>query len=72
MIEATAAETGLPCDDPVRFGGEGLWRDIEAGVDALPWVTLEAPADAPSRSTRPRDLRAHATGRWSCRCATRS
>ena len=46
VIEATAAETGLPCADPVRFGGEGLWQDIEAGVDALPWVTLEAPADA--------------------------
>jgi uncharacterized NAD-dependent epimerase/dehydratase family protein len=46
VIEATAAETGLPCADPVRFGGEGLWQDIEAGVDALPWVTLEAPVDA--------------------------
>ncbi len=38
IIAATAAETGLPCDDPVRFGGEALWREIEAGVDALPWV----------------------------------
>ena len=43
VIEATAAETGLPCDDPVRFGGDALWRDIEAAVEALPWVT---PADA--------------------------
>ena len=40
IIAATAVETGLPCDDPVRFGGDGLWREIEAAVDALPWVTL--------------------------------
>ena len=37
-IEAIAAETGLPTADPVRFGGDGLWRDIEAGVEALPWI----------------------------------
>ncbi|HSK51725.1 MAG TPA: DUF1611 domain-containing protein, partial [Clostridia bacterium] len=37
-IEATAAETGLPCDDPVRFGGDRLWRAVEASVEALPWV----------------------------------
>jgi uncharacterized NAD-dependent epimerase/dehydratase family protein len=48
IIVATAAETGLPCDDPVRFGGEALWREIEAGVDALPWVGLAEPSDAPS------------------------
>ncbi len=47
VIEATSAETGLPCDDPVRFGGEALWGRIEAAVDALPWVALDAPADAP-------------------------
>jgi uncharacterized NAD-dependent epimerase/dehydratase family protein len=51
IIEATAAETGLPCDDPVRFGGDALWREIESAVDALPWVTLvsdlEADVDAP-------------------------
>jgi uncharacterized NAD-dependent epimerase/dehydratase family protein len=40
IIEATSVETGLPCDDPVRFGGAGLWREIEAAVDRLPWVTL--------------------------------
>jgi uncharacterized NAD-dependent epimerase/dehydratase family protein len=38
VIEATAAETGLPADDPVRFGGARLWSAIHAGVDALPWV----------------------------------
>ncbi len=37
-IDRTAAETGLPCDDPVRFGGDRLWAAIEAGVEALPWV----------------------------------
>jgi uncharacterized NAD-dependent epimerase/dehydratase family protein len=40
IIEATATETGLPCDDPVRFGGDELWREIAAAVDRLPWVTL--------------------------------
>jgi uncharacterized NAD-dependent epimerase/dehydratase family protein len=40
IVAATAAETGLPCDDPVRFGGEALWTGIEAAVDALPWVRL--------------------------------
>jgi uncharacterized NAD-dependent epimerase/dehydratase family protein len=39
IVEATAAETGLPVDDPVRFGGEELWREVETAVDALPWVT---------------------------------
>jgi uncharacterized NAD-dependent epimerase/dehydratase family protein len=38
VIAATAAETGLPCDDPVRFGGDALWTEIELAVDALPWV----------------------------------
>jgi uncharacterized NAD-dependent epimerase/dehydratase family protein len=38
VIEATAAETGLPCSDPVRFGGDALWAQIEAAVEALPWV----------------------------------
>jgi len=37
-IARTAGETGLPCDDPVRFGAEKLWPAIEAGVEALPWV----------------------------------
>ncbi len=38
IIEATEAETGLPADDPVRFGGDALWRRIDAAVEALPWV----------------------------------
>jgi uncharacterized NAD-dependent epimerase/dehydratase family protein len=45
IVEATAAETGLPVDDPVRFGGEELWREVETAVDALPWVT-RVPAGA--------------------------
>ena len=27
-----------PVDDPVRFGADGLWAEIEQRVDALPWV----------------------------------
>ncbi len=38
VIEATAAETGLPCADPVRFGGDALWAEIAAAVAGLPWV----------------------------------
>lgn len=38
LIEATAAETGLPCDDPVRFGGDALWAKVAAATEALPWV----------------------------------
>ena len=37
-IARTAAETGLPCADPVRFGADELWAEIERGVDELPWV----------------------------------
>jgi uncharacterized NAD-dependent epimerase/dehydratase family protein len=37
-IEAIAAETGLPCDDPIRFGAERLWTAVHDGVEALPWV----------------------------------
>ena len=46
IIEATAAEIGLPCDDPVRFGGDALWREIESAVDGLPWVTLASDVEA--------------------------
>jgi uncharacterized NAD-dependent epimerase/dehydratase family protein len=38
VIESMAAETGLPCADPVRFGGDALWAEIERAVEALPWV----------------------------------
>jgi uncharacterized NAD-dependent epimerase/dehydratase family protein len=34
-IERTARETGLPCDDPVRFGPERLWPEIESRVEAI-------------------------------------
>jgi uncharacterized NAD-dependent epimerase/dehydratase family protein len=36
VIAAVAAETGLPADDPVRFGGDRLWAAIHAAVEALP------------------------------------
>ena len=48
VIAATEAETGLPCDDPVRFGGEALWGRIEAAVDALPWVVAAADEGTPA------------------------
>ena len=38
VIAATEAETGLPADDPYRFGSDRLWAAIREGVDALPWV----------------------------------
>jgi uncharacterized NAD-dependent epimerase/dehydratase family protein len=37
-IDAIAAETGLPADDPVRFGADRLWPAIRGSVDGLPWV----------------------------------
>jgi uncharacterized NAD-dependent epimerase/dehydratase family protein len=37
-IDAVAAETGLPADDPVRFGGARFWASIAPAVEALPWV----------------------------------
>jgi uncharacterized NAD-dependent epimerase/dehydratase family protein len=50
IIAATEAETGLPCADPVRFGGDGLWSRIQVAVDALPWVEL---APGPGEDPRP-------------------
>jgi uncharacterized NAD-dependent epimerase/dehydratase family protein len=43
VIAATAAETGLPADDPVRFGGANLWRAVRRAVDELPLVDPPAP-----------------------------
>ncbi len=38
IIAEIEAETGLPADDPVRFGGDPLWAAVRESVDALPWV----------------------------------
>jgi uncharacterized NAD-dependent epimerase/dehydratase family protein len=38
IIEVIATETGLPTDDPFRFGADRLWPAIRERVDALPWV----------------------------------
>jgi uncharacterized NAD-dependent epimerase/dehydratase family protein len=43
VIAEIAAETGLPADDPVRFGGDRLWAAIHERVDALPWVARALP-----------------------------
>lgn len=45
-IARVAALTGLPCDDPVRFGAGALWARIAPAVEALPWV-VENDARAP-------------------------
>ena len=42
VIESTAAETGLPTGDPVRFGADSLWLAIRDAVDALPWTNQAA------------------------------
>jgi uncharacterized NAD-dependent epimerase/dehydratase family protein len=34
-IARVASETGLPVDDPVRFGGRQLWAEIERAVEPL-------------------------------------
>jgi uncharacterized NAD-dependent epimerase/dehydratase family protein len=38
VIESIRTETGLPADDPVRFGADRLWPAVRDAVDALPWV----------------------------------
>jgi uncharacterized NAD-dependent epimerase/dehydratase family protein len=38
IIDEIAAETGLPTDDPVRFGADRLWPAIRDRVNELPWV----------------------------------
>lgn len=45
LIAATEAQTGLPTDDPYRFGPERLWGRIREAVDALPWVASAVGAD---------------------------
>jgi uncharacterized NAD-dependent epimerase/dehydratase family protein len=46
VVEQIATETGLPADDPVRFGGDRLWSAIHDAVDALPWVARSLPVVA--------------------------
>ena len=43
VIEDIAGETGLPTDDPVRFGADRLWPAVRDTVDALPWVKGAVP-----------------------------
>jgi uncharacterized NAD-dependent epimerase/dehydratase family protein len=38
VIAEIAAETGLPTDDPFRFGADRLWPAIRERVEVLPWV----------------------------------
>jgi len=42
VIDEIAEQTGLPTDDPVRFGADRLWPAIREAVDALPWVKGES------------------------------
>ncbi|HTK45543.1 MAG TPA: DUF1611 domain-containing protein [Patescibacteria group bacterium] len=46
VIADIAAETGLPTDDPVRFGADRLWPAVRDAVDALPWVARALPVHA--------------------------
>jgi uncharacterized NAD-dependent epimerase/dehydratase family protein len=47
-IRRTAELTGLPVDDPVRFGPGPLWAEIRRAVERLPWVADEVGAGSPS------------------------
>jgi uncharacterized NAD-dependent epimerase/dehydratase family protein len=38
VIAALEMQTGLPADDPVRFGADRFWPAVRDAVDALPWV----------------------------------
>jgi uncharacterized NAD-dependent epimerase/dehydratase family protein len=48
VIEEITAETGLPTDDPVRFGGDRLWAAVRDATDALPWVKGAVPVLQPA------------------------
>jgi D-glutamate N-acetyltransferase len=50
LIDEIAGETGLPTDDPVRFGADRLWPAIRDAVDTLPWVKGAVPVLATSGS----------------------
>ena len=38
LIASIGKETGLPTDDIIRFGADGLWTAVRDAVDDLPWV----------------------------------
>lgn len=52
-IEAIRAETGLPADDPVRFGPAALWSAVQDAVEALPWVQPAPVIEARTREATP-------------------
>jgi uncharacterized NAD-dependent epimerase/dehydratase family protein len=54
VVDEIAEETGLPTDDPVRFGGDRLWPAIRDAVDGLPWVRGALPVLTGSGQTPPR------------------
>jgi uncharacterized NAD-dependent epimerase/dehydratase family protein len=35
IVEALATDTGLPADDPVRFGPDRLWAAVKERFEAL-------------------------------------
>jgi uncharacterized NAD-dependent epimerase/dehydratase family protein len=39
LVTEIGEQTGLPTDDPFRFGPERLWPAIREAVDELPWVS---------------------------------
>jgi uncharacterized NAD-dependent epimerase/dehydratase family protein len=38
LIASIGDETGLPADDVIRFGADGLWAAVRDAVNGLPWV----------------------------------
>ena len=72
-----AAETGLPADDPVRFGADRLWpavRDARGRAAVGLSLTARGPVARPARPVPDRPLRARrqapASRRSSSSCAT--